>query len=64
MPQRAIGSFVRHESKQETSKGTRTYRKYWVYIPGELAEEKNFPFKPNDRLLIIVSDGKLILEKA
>ena len=64
MPQRAIGSFVRHESKHETSKGIKTYKKYWIYVPGELAEEKNFPFKPEDRLLITVIDGKLVLEKA
>jgi hypothetical protein len=64
MPQRAIGSFVRHVSKKDTSKGTRTYHQYWVYVPGELVEDKAFPFKPDDRLLITVTDGKLTLEKA
>jgi hypothetical protein len=50
MPQRAIGSFVRHENKRETTKGVRTYRKYWIYVPGELAEEKNFQSDTWDRL--------------
>ena len=63
--QRGIGTFVRRDSKQATTKGEKVYRKYWIYVPTDLAEDKNFPFKPTERLLIAITEGKrLAVEKA
>jgi len=63
--QRAIGTLVLRESKQKTSKGVRTYRKYWIYLPNGLAEDKLFPFKAGERLLISIIDTKILtLERA
>jgi len=63
--QRAIGTLVCRVSKQKTGKGLRKYRKNWVYLPSDLVEDNEFPFKPGDKLLISIADGKkLILERA
>lgn len=40
--------------------GQRTYGKYWIYVPTDLAEDKAFPFKAGDKLLITITDGKRV----
>ena len=63
--QRGMGSIVRRESKQKTAKGTKAYSQYWIYVPADLAEDKAFPFKPGEKLLIAVTpDRRLTVEKA
>lgn len=63
--QRGIGTIVKRESTQKTTKGERTYTKYWIYVPTDVAEDKAFPFKPGEKLLITITDGKKVfLEKA
>lgn len=63
--QRGIGTFVKRESAQKTGKGQKTYTKYWIYVPTDVAEDKVFPFHAGDKLLITITDGKrVVLEKA
>ncbi|HKM51585.1 MAG TPA: hypothetical protein VJZ75_10455 [Candidatus Bathyarchaeia archaeon] len=65
MTQRAIGTLVRRVSRQKTRKGVKTYQKYWIYLPNGLAEDKLFPFKAGERLLISIIDTKILtLERA
>ena len=63
--QRGIGTLVKRQSSQRTSKGEKTYSKYWIYVPTDVAEDKAFPFKAGDKLLITITDAKRVfLERA
>lgn len=63
--QRGIGTLVKRQSAQRTSKGEKTYSKYWIYVPTDVAEDKAFPFKAGDKLLMTISENKRVfLEKA
>lgn len=64
MPQTAMGRLIKRQVSQKSAKGSRSHPQYWVYVPKEIAEDKSFPFRPNDRLLITVVDGRVTLEKA
>lgn len=48
-----------------TTTGGKSYDKYFVYIPTELANDSQFPFKVGDILKISVSPKarRLVLEK-
>jgi hypothetical protein len=63
--QRGIGSIVKRKSTLKTAKGEKTYMRYWIYVPADVAEDKSFPFKAGDKLLISITEGKKVfLEKA
>ena len=63
--QRGIGSLVKRRSTLKTRTGPKTYSRYWIYLPTDVAEDKAFPFKPGDKLLISITEGrKVFLEKA
>ena len=65
LTQRGIGSIVERKSTLKTSKGEKTYSRYWIYVPTDVAEDKAFPFKAGDKLLISITEGrKVVLEKA
>ncbi len=59
---KGVGRVVRYRFKD--SKG-RTYEKTWIYIPTSVANDTAFPFKPGEKVLIIIDiKGKrLIIEK-
>ena len=48
-----------------TTTGGKKYDKYFVYIPTELANDSQFPFKVGDtiRIAVNVKARKMILEK-
>jgi hypothetical protein len=48
-----------------TTTGGKKYDKYFVYIPTELANDSQFPFKVGDtiRIVVNVKARKMILEK-
>lgn len=63
--QRGMGSIVKRKSMLKTSKGEKTYIRYWICVPTDVAEDKAFPFKAGDELLITITEGKRVfLEKA
>lgn len=63
--QRGIGRIVKRKSTLNTAKGEKTYIQYWIYVPSDVAEDKAFPFKAGEKLLISITEGKRVfLEKA
>jgi len=50
-------------NKPTTTKGVK-YDKYFIYLSTYVAEDKDFPFKVDDELLVKIEDGRLIIEKS
>lgn len=43
--------------------GTKTYARYFVYIPTYVARDEAFPFKAGEEVLVRIEDGRLTIEK-
>ena len=50
-------------NKPTTTKGVK-YDKYFIYLSTYVVEDKDFPFKVGNELLVKIEDGKLVIEKA
>lgn len=50
-------------NKPTTTKGKK-YSKYFIYLSTYVVEDKNFPFKENEELLVKIEDGKIVIEKS
>ena len=46
-----------------TKTGSKTYDKYFIYIPTSVAKDSAFPFKPGEKVIIRIEGNKLIIEK-
>ena len=46
-----------------TRTGGRTYDKFFIYIPTEVARDGTFPFKEGEEIIIRIDDERLIIEK-
>ena len=48
-----------------TMTGGKTYDKYFIYVPIEVARDTNFPFQPQEpvKVKIDVENKRLIIEK-
>lgn len=55
----AKGKFV----NRPTQTGGKKYDKFFIYVPTELANDSQFPFKPADEVLISVSQAGLHIKK-
>jgi hypothetical protein len=55
------GKFI----NRPTQTGGKTYDKFFIYVPTEVARDSLFPFKTNDRIKvkIDVENKKLTIEK-
>jgi hypothetical protein len=53
------GTFINRKTK--TSK--KTYDRFFIYIPTELARDTNFPFTPNDKVQIEINGKTLTITK-
>lgn len=60
-PTSKTGTLVKRQSSQRTSKGEKIYSKYWIYVPTGVAEDKAFPFKPGQKLLITITESKRVM---
>lgn len=47
-----------------TRTGGRTYDKFFIYVPTELARDSSFPFKSGDTIEMHVQDQSLVIRKA
>jgi hypothetical protein len=47
-----------------TRTGGKTYDKFFVYVPTEVARDGTFPFKAGEEVHIKIENSKLIVEKA
>jgi hypothetical protein len=44
--------------------GKKTYDKYFIYVPTELARDSDFPFKAGQEVIIKINKGMLTIKKA
>jgi hypothetical protein len=49
---------------RQTRTGGKTYDKFFVYVPTEVARDGTFPFKDGDEVHVKIENGKLVLQKA
>ena len=54
------GKFI----NRPTRTGGKTYDKFFVYVPTEVARDGTFPFTAGEKLYLKIENGKLIVEKA
>ena len=47
-----------------TRTGKRTYDKYFIYVPTEIARDGLFPFKAGEEVIIKIEKRMLIVKKA
>lgn len=49
-----------------TQTGGKTYDKYFIYVPIEVARDSSFPFKANERIKVKIDleNERLIIDKA
>lgn len=47
-----------------TRTGRKTYDKFFIYVPTEVARDGTFPFKVGDEVFIRVENNKLTIQKA
>ena len=47
-----------------TRTGGKTYDKFFVYVPTEVARDGTFPFEAGEEVYIKIENGKLTVEKA
>jgi hypothetical protein len=50
-------------NRSRTSKGKR-YDSLFIYLPSDLTKDSQFPFSPDDTVLIKIVDKRLVIEKA
>jgi len=46
-----------------TRTGGRTYDKFFVYIPTEVARDGTFPFREGEEVIIRIEEERLVIEK-
>lgn len=46
-----------------TRTGGRTYDKFFIYIPTEVARDGTFPFQEGEEVIIRIDNKRLIVEK-
>ena len=54
------GKFI----NRPTRTGGKTYDKFFVYVPTEVARDGTFPFKAGEEVYVKIENGKVVLEKA
>ncbi|AEA47515.1 hypothetical protein Arcve_1513 [Archaeoglobus veneficus SNP6] len=54
-----IGKFINRPTKT----GGRTYDKFFIYIPTNVAKDSAFPFKPGEEVVIRIDGDRLVIEK-
>jgi len=59
MPIEAESHFVNRREKR----GQKSYDRYFIYVPSELAHDSGFPFKEGERVKIKVTDKGLSIRK-
>ena len=47
-----------------TRTGGKTYDKFFVYVPTEVARDGTFPFKAGEKVFVRIKSDKLTVEKA
>jgi hypothetical protein len=57
--QKGKGRFI----NRPTRTGGRTYDKFFVYIPTEVARDGTFPFKEGEEVIIRIDGRRLVIEK-
>jgi hypothetical protein len=57
--QKGKGRFI----NRPTRTGGRTYDKFFVYIPTEVARDGTFPFKEGEEVVLCIDDKRLVIEK-
>ncbi len=50
-------------NRSRMSKGKR-YDSLFIYLPSDLTKDSQFPFSPDDTVLIKIVDKRLVIEKA
>jgi hypothetical protein len=55
-----IGTFINRKTK--TAK--KTYDRFFIYIPTEIARDGTFPFQENDKLQIEIQGNALTITKS
>ena len=60
MVTQAEGRFI---NRKTPVKG-KTYDRFFIYIPTELARDSAFPFKEGDKVKVRIEGNKLIIEKS
>lgn len=53
-----IGKFTNRRTKT----AGKEYDSFYIYVPAEVARDTSFPFKHNDRVKVIISEGRVIIE--
>jgi len=61
MMKRSIGKMV--DASYDSPRTKKRHVRYHIHLEREFVEDEEFPFKPDDKLLVQISDGKLIIEK-
>ena len=46
-----------------TKTGGKSYDKFFIYIPTNVAKDSAFPFKPGEEVLIRIDKKRLVIEK-
>jgi hypothetical protein len=50
-------------NRPSKSKG-KMYDKFFVYIPADVVKDSSFPFEPGQPVIVKISQGRLVIEKA
>jgi len=58
---RSVGKLV--DASFDSPRTKKRHKRYHIKLNTEFVECEEFPFKPNDELLISIEDGKLVMEK-
>lgn len=53
------GRFINRPTKT----ATKTYDKFYLYIPTYVARDEDFPFEVGDELMVRIVNGNLVIEK-
>ena len=57
--QKGKGRFI----NRPTRTGGRTYDKFFIYVPTEVARDGTFPFKEGEEVAIRIENKRVIIEK-
>ena len=55
-----VGRFI----NRPTQTGGKTYDKFFIYVPTEVARDGTFPFKAGEKVFVKIENGKLIVKEA
>ena len=58
---RSLGQLI--DSSFDNPRTKKRHKRYHIKLNAEFVEAEEFPFKPDDELLITIQDGKLVIEK-